>query len=199
MTSIREKVKAFLEGIESSEEIINANVVDWNDRKLDREAGAFTADEIANMNKEREVHPNLADEEKPEAGLSIVRKSTVMLGDPNCCESVFAQEVRKAIVESDYAGIKRYNNDLRIAAWMVKDVLTQAMPAAKGLNVDAIDDNKRFAVSGVDFEKLGLELPEEIIVEDVKLKLKGEEEPTGMALGRVYEVSELSDDFPLTK
>lgn len=193
MTSIREKVKAFLEGIESSEEIINSNVVDWNDRKLDREAGAFTADEIANMNQEREVHPNLSnDEENPEAGLSIVRKSTVVLGDPNYYESTFAQKVREALVESDYAGIRPWNDDKRIAAWMVKDALSKAMPEAKGLNVDAIDDNKRFAVSGVDFEAAGIELPEEITIETddepVTLELKNEDEPTGMAIGRVYAV-----------
>lgn len=186
MTSIREKVKALREGIESSEEIINANVVDWNDRKLDREAGAFTADEIAGMNKAAEVHPTLSkDEEEPR--VEMVRKASILLGGPACCESVFAQEVRKAFLESDFAGIRRYNDDKRIAAWMVKDALSNALPAAKGFNVDAIDDNKRFAVSNI-----AEELPETLTVETddepVTLKLQGEDADTGMAIGRVYEV-----------
>ena len=171
MSAIREKVQALLEGIESSAEIIADNVVDWDDRRLDREPGTFTADEISMLNKEREVELHMSSDEAPSCEVSHTK--TVTIG---VAESAFAAAVRKALTENDMEGPRKYNTDSRIAAWMVKDALMNAMGLeSAGINVDAGNDNNTYYVSGL----VDVELPKTLKVmvdnasgEEVELELE---------------------------
>jgi hypothetical protein len=104
--SIREKVYELLEAVESSAEILNANLTDWESRKLDREAGQFIPDEVTdplNLDRNRidnslpmtvsDGRPHYDDTETQNSGnTEVVDGATVMIGvedeeeHPDTCE-----------------------------------------------------------------------------------------------------------------
>lgn len=126
--SIREKVYELLEAVESSAEILNANLTDWESRKLDREAGQFIPDEVTdplNLDRNRidnslpmtvsDGRPHYDDAEAQNSGnTEVVDGATVMIGvegeeeHPDTCEcpecrKKAAEEYRYKYGESSFA------------------------------------------------------------------------------------------------
>ena len=205
MSIMRDRVMELLEEVESSAEIIDTNVTDWESRKLDRGEGAFSTDEVTdlgNIDRNRinhELPMEVSDHNEdldPEKRM-VAGMSSIMIG---VSESKFAQDIKKILQEQDWEGVKAWNPDLRIAAYQVKRALDQSCPEVKGIQVveevtGALGEGMAFEVQGgVDWDKYDKDqqLPKEIDVENTKLELKKEDD------GRIfYVVKGTNSKFPI--
>ena len=211
----------------SSEEMINQNTTTLNDMGYAHvEPGQFDSEErtdLDNVDKNRAEQPdsegnyssdtNECGEEHPEdcncpdclakinnEDDSILAKEILGVGTVTfeSNESKFLNAFNKVLMESDYVGVKDFNNDLRVTANQVLRRLKAEFPNAVGLHVDQdIDDNQNniFLVSGPDWEKQGIELPKTLDVENVKLKLLPEKD----LYRYVYVIDDTNTDYPLVK
>ena len=200
---MRDQVMALLEEVESSEEIINTNTTSWESRKLDRDEGAFSTDEVTdlgNIDRNRINHELPMDVSDHNADLDPEKKvvagmHSIMIG---VSESKFAESVKKVLQEQDWEGVKAWNPDLRIAAYQVKRALDSACPSVKGIQVventtGALGDGIEFEVQGgVDWDQYEEKLPKTIDVENVQLEL---EDKDGK---KVYHVKGTNSKFPIT-
>lgn len=84
--SIREKVYELLEAVESSAEIIDTNATSWESRKLDRENGEFTPDEITdpeNLDRNRIDHElplNISTHDRNSENGDVIDGATIVIG-----------------------------------------------------------------------------------------------------------------------
>lgn len=217
MSIMREKVMALLEEVESSADIIDTNITSWESRKLDRDNGAFSTDEVTdpgNIDRNRinhELPMNVSDhnaDTDPNKRVAATGMEAIMIG---VSESKFAQDIRKVLQEQDWEGVKAWNPDLRIAAYQVKRALDSACPGVKGIQVvedvtGALGEGTIFEVQGgVDWNQYGKDqqLPKLLDVENVQLKL--EEDPEGVDNGvdvpaakkYIYRVVGANSKFPI--
>ena len=203
---MRDQVMALLEEVESSEEIINTNTTSWESRKLDRDEGAFSTDEVTdlgNIDRNRINHelpmdvsdhnPDLDPEKKVVAGMH-----SIMIG---VAESKFAQNVQKVLQEQNWEGVKAWNPDLRISANQVKRALDDACPGVLGIQVEEEVVGERgdgivFKVTGgVDWDQYDEDhqLPKKLDVENVQLELEDSED----VHAPIYRVVKTNSAFPI--
>lgn len=210
--SIKEKVIELLEEVNSSEEIINSNVADWDERKLDRTAGAFTTDEVTdteNLDCNRinhEIPMEISNHANPE---NEIETTSIFIG---VSESNFVNSVKKMLKEQDWEGVKAWNPDLRISANQVKRALDSACPGVLGIQVEEELVGERgegiaFNVTGgVDWDQYGKDqqLPKKLDVENVQLELVEEPEEFDHGIENVsnrkkylYKVTGTNSVFPI--
>jgi len=206
----------------SSEEMIDQNTTTLNDMGYAHvEPGQFDSEErtdLDNVDKNRAEQPDEngdypsdcegekshpADCDCPECLAkmndedSVLAKEILGVGTVTF-ESKFAKAFDRVLAESDYVGIKNFNNDLRVTANQVLRRLKAELPSAVGLHVDQdVDANQNniFLVSGSDWEKQGITLPKTLDVENVKLKLLPEKDLYRF----VYVIDDTNTDYPIIK
>lgn len=118
--------------------------------------------------------------------------------DDTTKESRFLSAFNRIMMESDYEGVKQYNNDLRITANQVLRRLKAELDGVTGLHVDSDKDkneNTIFLVSGPDWDKQDMKLPKTLDVENVKLKLLSGKD----GYRYVYVQEGTNSDYPLVK
>lgn len=202
--AIREKINALLEEIESSEEMIKTNVVDWSSRDLERTPGEFTQEEVTdpkNVDANRATDENPLNVDAPRPETMEVKKATIMIGQ---CESNFAKAVHKLLSESDWKGVKKFNPDLRVSADQVRRELDKYFDGTVlGIQVEEVLDGARgqdvmFGVTGgVDWSQYNVELPEKLEVENVELEKMEPVAGDKSVYKALYAPARVNDQYPM--
>lgn len=112
-------------------------------------------------------------------------------------ESAYSNMMKKVLAESDYAMAHKWVPDTRINWADVLHALKAELPGVIGLNVkEEIDElnNPYYKVSGPDWEQYpDVDLPKEIVVEQLVLKLKKDGEDI------FYIPADIYDKYPMRK
>lgn len=112
-------------------------------------------------------------------------------------ESAYSNMMKKVLAESDYAMAHKWVPDTRINWADVLYALKAELPGVIGLNVkEEIDElnNPYYKVSGPDWEQYpDVDLPKEIVVEQLVLKLKKDGEDI------FYIPADIYDKYPMRK
>lgn len=112
-------------------------------------------------------------------------------------ESAYSNMMKKVLAESDYAMAHKWVPDTRINWADVLRALKAELPGVIGLNVkEEIDElnNPYYKVSGPDWEQYpDVDLPKEIVVEQLVLKLKKDGEDI------FYIPADIYDKYPMRK
>lgn len=112
-------------------------------------------------------------------------------------ESAYSNMMKKVLAESDYAMAHKWVPDTRINWADVLHALKAELPGVIGLNVkEEIDElnNPYYKVSGPDWEQYpDIDLPKEIVVEQLVLKLKKDGEDI------FYIPADIYDKYPMRK
>ena len=208
-----EAVKPFMEGLESSKEIIATNSASFDEMGMaNTNPGEFSDSEITDKDNLVNVGKlsndtdfegkaqcdcecdseeddmlseliNLGADEEDDEDVAHV-EITKIIG-----ESKLAQELLKALKESDYAGPLDFVPDTRVnASDVLNAVKAEVGQAAAGAHVEKEVDanqNPHYVISQID-EK---ELPDTIQINTTVLKRKG----------NVYTPSEIAKEYPLGK
>lgn len=112
-------------------------------------------------------------------------------------ESAYSNMMKKVLAESDYAMAHKWVPDTRINWTDVLHALKAELPGVIGLNVkEEIDElnNPYYKVSGPDWEQYpDVDLPKEIVVEQLVLKLKKDGDDI------FYIPADIYDKYPMRK
>lgn len=112
-------------------------------------------------------------------------------------ESAYSNMMKKVLAESDYAMAHKWVPDTRINWADVLHALKAELPGVIGLNVkEEIDElnNPYYKVSGPDWEQYpDIDLPKEIVVEQLVLKLKKDGDDI------FYIPADIYDKYPMRK
>jgi hypothetical protein len=204
-----EAAKPFMEGLESSKEIIATNSASFDEMGMaNNNPGEFSDNEITDKDNLVNVG-KLSNDTDFEGKVDCdceegndVLSELIKLGDDDDDEEVanieitkiigeskLAQELLKALKESDYAGPLDFVPDTRVnASDVLNAVKAEVGQAAAGAHVEKEVDanqNPHYVISQID-EK---ELPDTIQINTTVLKREG----------NVYTPSEIAKEYPLGK